>query len=425
MKIGVGENYGEYIKGKKLIIIQGSIESPFFLNELPFMSRFYDEICIIDLSGKREKGLKIQEHYGFIYRGCKPNIKRIFTKSFFLWIIQKYVRDEIKKAFSISIKGIKKLGYIIFYGISYMGCKKYIDEEIEKSNGIVDIYAYWLSRPAFIASIYKNNAKVRSVFARAHGYDLYLERNSMNYLPFRKLIDSCLDTIYFISQNGKVYYESRYLQEGIELKAKRKISRLGVYEAEKKNPEQNPKRWIIASCSSMISIKRLDLIVDVIAELKEQNVKWIHFGDGELKEKVQERCDEKLEKENYSLYGFVDNKRLLEIYYKEGINLFINLSDSEGIPVSIMEAMAFRIPVIARDVGGMSEIVNNKNGLLLKSFQKEEMAKEIKNFLNELENNRDKYQEMCNGAYTTWENMYNANDNYTQFFEDVCKGANE
>lgn len=41
------------------------------------------------------------------------------------------------------------------------------------------------------------------------------------------------------------------------------------------------------------------------------------------------------------------------------------MSDSEGIPVSIMEAMSFGIPVIARNVGGMSEIVNEENGLLL------------------------------------------------------------
>ena len=47
------------------------------------------------------------------------------------------------------------------------------------------------------------------------------------------------------------------------------------------------------------------------------------------------------------------------------MDYFINLSDSEGIPVSIMEAMSVGIPIIARDVGGNREIVTNNNGCLL------------------------------------------------------------
>jgi glycosyltransferase involved in cell wall biosynthesis len=41
------------------------------------------------------------------------------------------------------------------------------------------------------------------------------------------------------------------------------------------------------------------------------------------------------------------------------------LSESEGVPVSIMEAQSFGIPVIATNVGGTSEIVNERVGILL------------------------------------------------------------
>ena len=44
------------------------------------------------------------------------------------------------------------------------------------------------------------------------------------------------------------------------------------------------------------------------------------------------------------------------------VDLFLTVSANEGIPVSIMEAQSFGIPVIATDVGGISEIVNNVNG---------------------------------------------------------------
>lgn len=44
-------------------------------------------------------------------------------------------------------------------------------------------------------------------------------------------------------------------------------------------------------------------------------------------------------------------------YKTEHINLFVNTSDNEGIPVSIMEAQQFGIPAIARNVGGNREII--------------------------------------------------------------------
>ena len=45
---------------------------------------------------------------------------------------------------------------------------------------------------------------------------------------------------------------------------------------------------------------------------------------------------------------------------------YVNLSTSEGIPVSIMEAMSYGIPVVATDVGGTSEaVVTGRSGLLI------------------------------------------------------------
>ena len=61
--------------------------------------------------------------------------------------------------------------------------------------------------------------------------------------------------------------------------------------------------------------------------------------------------------------------------------MFINVSSTEGIPVSIMEAMSFGIPVIATAVGGTPEIVNNENGYLLsKDPSAKELAEVIQNF---------------------------------------------
>lgn len=57
--------------------------------------------------------------------------------------------------------------------------------------------------------------------------------------------------------------------------------------------------------------------------------------------------------------------------------MFINVSSSEGLPVSIMEACSFGIPIIATNVGGTAEIVQaGVNGILLKEQFETEVLKQ-------------------------------------------------
>jgi len=53
-----------------------------------------------------------------------------------------------------------------------------------------------------------------------------------------------------------------------------------------------------------------------------------------------------------------------ELY--EAVDLFVQSSDTEGIPNVLLEAMAMHTPIVATDVGGTREIVNNEeHGLLV------------------------------------------------------------
>jgi glycosyltransferase involved in cell wall biosynthesis len=63
--------------------------------------------------------------------------------------------------------------------------------------------------------------------------------------------------------------------------------------------------------------------------------------------------------------GYMPNEAVLAFYAHNPVDLFINVSASEGIPVSIMEAQNLAIPVLASAVGGIPEIVTAQNGELL------------------------------------------------------------
>ena len=98
----------------------------------------------------------------------------------------------------------------------------------------------------------------------------------------------------------------------------------------------------------------------------------------------------------------------------------MNVSLNEGLPVSIMEAISFGIPVIATDVGGTSEIVRDGfNGYLLsKDFSDEDFAA----LLSRVYNMKDaEYETLRTNARAFWERNFDASKNYPAFISQITK----
>jgi glycosyltransferase involved in cell wall biosynthesis len=58
---------------------------------------------------------------------------------------------------------------------------------------------------------------------------------------------------------------------------------------------------------------------------------------------------------------------LLRFYSCNDVTALLSLSVSEGLPVSMIEAHSYGIPVVACEVGGVPEIVNEQTGILIDS----------------------------------------------------------
>ena len=96
-----------------------------------------------------------------------------------------------------------------------------------------------------------------------------------------------------------------------------------------------------------------------------RDVAWHHFGGGDFTG-VNSILEKEVPNLEVKLWGQTDNLEVMEFYRKNHVDFFVNLSLSEGVPVSIMEAMSFGIPVIATAVDGTPEaVIDGETGLLV------------------------------------------------------------
>ncbi|NRA10933.1 MAG: glycosyltransferase [Crocinitomicaceae bacterium] len=323
-----------------------------------------------------------------------------FTRLFWseLKIIKKSYNKKISKGILSSLLISLSQGRRISSSI-----QKIMNEKGYESENTV-LYSYWCDDTAIaLGFLKKRNSELKSI-SRMHRWDIYFEESKFNYLPLRHFIYDNLNQLHSISDDGK-----KYAQEVWKIDPKKiAVSRLGV---KKQVIIDKLDETLIVSCSNLIPVKRVDLIVDALASLENLSINWVHFGDGVELDKIRNKASENLQgKVSYDFKGRISNVELMEWYAENKPSALINVSSSEGVPVSIMEAMSFGIPVIATDVGGNCEIVNNENGILLEANPS---VKKIKDAIESIVNDSSKKQE----AYRTWKENYDAEKNYKNFVQ--------
>lgn len=273
-------------------------------------------------------------------------------------------------------------------------------------------YSYWCDDVALgLAMSQKKYPKISTV-SRIHGWDVYFEASSLNYLPYRHFIAQNLKGIYAISRKGISYCRDVWKIKDLN---KLHLARLGV--VSQKQIEANKNGFLLVSCSNVIPLKRVELIVRALSNMKNTPMKWVHFGDGPLLEEIQGLAQEILPPViQVEFKGRVPNQEVLKWYAKHKPNLFINVSSTEGIPVSIMEAMSFGIPVMATDVGGTSEIVNGRNGVLLPPNLNEQGLADA---LIAMIDDKERLTSKSDTAFKMWQENFNAEKNYDSFVKSL------
>ena len=234
-------------------------------------------------------------------------------------------------------------------------------KSLEMSNDPCILYFFWGRGTSEIVPFLRNKNLITVI--KFHRFDLYNHLYPGNYIPYQTLQIKKSDLLLPISHSGQEYFNSAFS----EMVNKVVVSPLGT---EHKGMAFSSDDGIlrIVSCSLIKKVKRIDLMAKAIGSIPSNiEVIWTHIGDGSKEEKAKlESITQFFPKHiHVTMTGFVKSEEVKSYYVDQKVDLFLNSSSSEGIPVSIMEAYSCGIPAIAGDVGGVKEVVNDENGTLL------------------------------------------------------------
>lgn len=241
------------------------------------------------------------------------------------------------------------------------------------------VLSFWCDIWAVSLSLFKKKHSTYKTYSRLHGRDLYEERmpTTTFAIPFRHFVIKELDALLPISKHGSEYLKSKYPQ----FKHKITCNYLGCIDLNV-IPETSDV-FTILSIATIRHVKRIHRIAEVVRDYPE-DVHWIHIGGEadssndstigytqQLVGQIKQQANKKV-----VMTGQISPEKIAQVVHEYRPHVFLNTSEFEGLPVSVMEALSMGIPCIATDVGGTKELVN-ESFLLQPDFSNEDLIKQL------------------------------------------------
>ena len=138
---------------------------------------------------------------------------------------------------------------------------------------------------------------------------------------------------------------------------------LEIFSPPKSDFEINKDEIKIVSVGRFVWEKNYEMAINVIANMqKKYALRLILIGDGPLKDKYERLIEEN--NCNVEIHSWMSQEKFVPLV--RNCDIYIQTSSSEGVPRTLLEAMALRLPVITTNVGAIEGVVRNQeNGILI------------------------------------------------------------
>ena len=242
----------------------------------------------------------------------------------------------------------------------------------------------------------------------------YIIFSSITYLETFSMFLS--DQIIAINKNLKTELQKRFL-----LKSKKITVVENAVDLDRVEDSKIKRNELVFGYIGTISpIEGLDLLIKVFNNLNIPN-KCLIFGDGIELDNLKNLS---LENNNIIFMNKLSNSKIIEAYNQ--IDIIVNPRKSNYLtnsvtPLKTLEAMAYKKIVLASDVGGMKELIQNgKNGIIFKAGSHTELEKAIVKILE-----IDDFNDIIDNAYNyicKKRNWYHNAKLYKKLYNDLKDG---
>lgn len=261
----------------------------------------------------------------------------------------------------------------------------YLSSVLEKTQ-VFHIHAHRGSTPSTMAYIISKITGIPWSFT-LHRFDIY-ENNVL-----KKKVKSA-SFVRIISEKGKT---DLLKIVGSEFASKIKVMHMGV-EIPHMHPDFIDSKsnggniFTIVVPANLLPVKGHKYLIEACNILVQRGVskfKCVFYGEGPLKESLKRLIDNYGMEQYINLCGVIPHEQLICMYKERIADIVILPSittengEFEGIPVSLMEAMAFGIPVISTNTGSIAEIIGDGSGIMVKDKDPKAIAASIEKLMND------------------------------------------
>lgn len=396
-------------------------DAAFIENEIKHVTRKFDKVIVMSHGNPSGPCAALPANAEVIY------IKRKRLPAKLMLCIPAFFSSEFWKELGVIVrthKNIASIKELLYFLVMSLSESKLVLSVLNKCEiGLAYTYWYSCSTLACLMARRKSGMKNMAVCTRSHGYDLYEAQNLYMYQAFKSRMDREINRVFFISRNGLEYYRAHFATRESNVY---RLCYLGTGNATGFIPHDYTDTIRVLSVSNVVPVKRIHLIIRALAECAKRGIRicWTHIGDGPEMGDVRSLAGQTLGGQglvSFRLLGYMTNQEVHDYYAGNDVDLFVNASESEGLPVSMMEAMSYGVPVAAPGVGGIGEIVDSDTGWLL---EKDRCAEGLAGAIESWGNmQREERNAMALNAHRKWDSLFNAERNYQEFAEELYEAA--
>lgn len=302
----------------------------------------------------------------------------IDLKIIFVFLYSFLIKKSSWKILSVLLK--ESRNYRIFFkNLAVLPKAVYVAGVIRKNN-IGHIHCHWGATTATMAYAAAKIAGVPWSFT-LHRWDI--KENNMLAEKVRSAI-----FVRCISEHGK--------RELLAIIGKKYESKVAVIHMGVSVPSQVSMKnfrkglFTIVVPANIIEVKGHKYLIDAIESLVRDGVKefeCLFYGNGILREKLANDVKKRRLDGFIKMPGALPHERLIELYKNGKIDCVVlpsittSSGEHEGIPVALMEAMAYGVPVISTNTGTIPELLSGGAGILVKEKSGADLAKAIKTIM--------------------------------------------